>query len=498
MIGNEIPIFRSIELIERHISEKLTVEMLANDIYFSKYHYQRIFREVVGSSVMEYVTKRKLTLAGKALLETKAAIIDIAMDYGFDSREGFMRSFKAYMGVTPTEYRKYNLSAISQKSVKERQNTMYSKTTDEIIRELNQFVAKAKESATSARKCEIDLMAPYWNLIADKTERLAEDMENTIIRVLRISESPDEITNRFAIIKAIEDAAFELNIILLNVNLTVARNLPQYIEPQRKLCDRYEELAQESAFKAKRVIEFMNELAVLIFDDMKKELKKRIEVAIAAGNAAAQSITGYNYIKHEVINLTNELKERPFNEITVSWLDDNIYKLRIISFTADTDLFRFPSDIDTFGGITVFRECLQEVYDFIVTLNIDIAPIPTDTGIAKFLMDIAYQGNIMLFYLRGEIEKMTGVRLSNGGVLSEEQISSFSAICDNTSDYIQYTLSANDETAYKPIADSLYKIKADLSEQADILGDIGGAVRFLSEQFGRLADVVMRYANSEK
>jgi len=104
LVDDKSAIFRSLELIENRISEKLTVDNIARAAYFSSNHYQRLFREIVGSSVMEYVTKRKLTLAGRKLLENNADIIDIALEYGYDSREGFSRSFKAYMGVSPTEY----------------------------------------------------------------------------------------------------------------------------------------------------------------------------------------------------------------------------------------------------------------------------------------------------------------------------------------------------------------------------------------------------------
>ena len=76
------------------------------------------------------MTKRKLTLAGRALLATDATILDIALDHGYDSRDSFSRSFKAYIGVTPTEYRKYGLTAIRQKTVKEKKSMMYSKNTD--------------------------------------------------------------------------------------------------------------------------------------------------------------------------------------------------------------------------------------------------------------------------------------------------------------------------------------------------------------------------------
>ena len=123
---NRQPIYKSIEVIENRIMEKLTVENIAKTVHFSKYHYQRMFREIVGETVMEYVTKRKLTLAGKALLETDDTILDIALKFGFDSHDGFTRSFKAYMGVTPTDYRKFNLTAISQKTAKEKCVMYYS------------------------------------------------------------------------------------------------------------------------------------------------------------------------------------------------------------------------------------------------------------------------------------------------------------------------------------------------------------------------------------
>ena len=57
------PIFLSLAMIEERLQEKLTVEILAEGVHFSKYHYQRIFREAVGETVMGYVNRRRLFLA---------------------------------------------------------------------------------------------------------------------------------------------------------------------------------------------------------------------------------------------------------------------------------------------------------------------------------------------------------------------------------------------------------------------------------------------------
>jgi len=103
---NNTPIFKSLEIIENRIHEKLTVNSIAKSVFISQYYYGRLFKDLAGDSVMEYVTKRKLSLAGMELINSNKNILEIALKYGYDSHEGFTRSFKAYMGISPKEYRK--------------------------------------------------------------------------------------------------------------------------------------------------------------------------------------------------------------------------------------------------------------------------------------------------------------------------------------------------------------------------------------------------------
>ncbi len=51
---------KTIDYIDENIHEEITVDMLARIAGFSTYHYYRVFSSMVGLSVMEYVTKRKL------------------------------------------------------------------------------------------------------------------------------------------------------------------------------------------------------------------------------------------------------------------------------------------------------------------------------------------------------------------------------------------------------------------------------------------------------
>ncbi len=64
--------------------------------------YQRIFSYVCGISFSEYIRKRRLTIAGYEILNSKDNVIDIAMKSGYDSQSSFTRAFKEQFGVPPT------------------------------------------------------------------------------------------------------------------------------------------------------------------------------------------------------------------------------------------------------------------------------------------------------------------------------------------------------------------------------------------------------------
>ena len=98
----------SIDFIESRLTEAIDLGELAQQAFFSKTHYQRLFRAIVGEPVMEYVKNRRLQLACRDVQAGNIGILDIALKYGYGSHEGFTRAFKAYFGVTPSEYRKYS------------------------------------------------------------------------------------------------------------------------------------------------------------------------------------------------------------------------------------------------------------------------------------------------------------------------------------------------------------------------------------------------------
>ena len=100
--------FKSIEYIENHLGDKISVHDIAAASHYSTYHYSRVFKALVGDTPKEYLRKRRLTLAAKRLLTEEVGILEIALECQFDSQEAFTRAFKALFNMTPAQYRKIN------------------------------------------------------------------------------------------------------------------------------------------------------------------------------------------------------------------------------------------------------------------------------------------------------------------------------------------------------------------------------------------------------
>lgn len=501
-MNNEKTVFQSLAIIEEKIREKLTVESLAESLHFSKYHYQRIFREAVGDSVMRYVTGRKLTLAAADLIETEDTVLDIALKYGYDSHEGFTRSFRAYIGVTPTEYRKYHSSVSSPetKAEKEKSAMLYSKATDEVIRKLNGLIVQAKETADYLRKNKgsdpeiADAYSDFWDYIADKTDAMAGTLTETLERITVIAKRPDEITARFIIIKTVEDAVFQLNLITFQTGLTISRAKPEHRTTLNEMGDRFSALSYNARIKSVKIVGLFNELAGLIFGDIRSNAEEKINKAVKKGREAVKMLEqapdrGYTYIKEEIDIIAKELSFVTLEKVTAELLEDLVFRLDIIAFSADMDTLRNPSDKPLLEGIAKFKEQLSETAEFFRSLSEDIVRSFEDSSKNLIVQrterkkygDLAFQENILLFYLKGEVQKLEPY-------LNNEQKSAFYKVFEkmnivirlaNHSDYIDIDISA---VLQKEMAENMKSIYSELTALKEELGDYGSAVGYIAEE----------------
>lgn len=106
-------ISKAIAYIEAHLQEPLSVEDIARAAALSPFYFQRGFSMLCGMSVGEYIRRRRLSQAGLAVLMSEHSILDIALDYGYDSADGFTKAFTRFHGVTPTTLRKSGGAIVS-------------------------------------------------------------------------------------------------------------------------------------------------------------------------------------------------------------------------------------------------------------------------------------------------------------------------------------------------------------------------------------------------
>lgn len=91
----------AIQYVEDHITDELTVDMVADHVNISSFYFQKGFAMLCGFTISEYIRNRRLALAGNDLATGDERIIDIAMKYGYDSPDSFARAFSRFHGVPP-------------------------------------------------------------------------------------------------------------------------------------------------------------------------------------------------------------------------------------------------------------------------------------------------------------------------------------------------------------------------------------------------------------
>lgn len=105
-LGNIEAVQRMQDYIEQNIQSPITLHDLSKSAGYSPFHCARLFKEFVGKSPFDYIRTLRLTRAALKLRDEKVKVIDVALDFVFDSHEGFTRAFSKEFGVTPHKYSK--------------------------------------------------------------------------------------------------------------------------------------------------------------------------------------------------------------------------------------------------------------------------------------------------------------------------------------------------------------------------------------------------------
>jgi two-component system response regulator YesN len=106
-IRNSKLLGEALQFIREHFSENLSLEIVAQQIYISPYYLSHLFREELGITFLEYLTRIRIEEAKKLLLDHSLTIFGISSRVGYDDPGYFSKVFKKNMGVSPSQYRKH-------------------------------------------------------------------------------------------------------------------------------------------------------------------------------------------------------------------------------------------------------------------------------------------------------------------------------------------------------------------------------------------------------
>ncbi len=107
-------IAHALEFIEAHLQEPIGVSEMAQAVAYSLYHFCRTFSRLTLHTPYDYLMRRRIAEAARALRQTDHKIIDVALTYQFNNPETFSRAFKRVLGALPQQWRKQERSAPRQ------------------------------------------------------------------------------------------------------------------------------------------------------------------------------------------------------------------------------------------------------------------------------------------------------------------------------------------------------------------------------------------------
>ena len=130
------PVERIKAYIAEHVHDTITAADIARAAGYSQFHAAKLFKDATGLTPFEYIRRERLLESAHALRVGKVRVLDVALDYVFDSHEGFTRAFTKAFGIAPKLFAsvpKPNgwlipYRVLAQKSNQTEENNMSEKT----------------------------------------------------------------------------------------------------------------------------------------------------------------------------------------------------------------------------------------------------------------------------------------------------------------------------------------------------------------------------------
>ncbi len=98
-------IYKALDYIKRNYMNKLTLDEVAEHVYFSGTYFSKIFKNETGTTFNKYLNKVRISASKQMLKDKDMALADIADAVGFHDQSHFSKMFKTVTGTSPKKYR---------------------------------------------------------------------------------------------------------------------------------------------------------------------------------------------------------------------------------------------------------------------------------------------------------------------------------------------------------------------------------------------------------
>ncbi len=151
------------DYIQDHLSGSVTLAELAEAARYSPWYSARIFRELTGLSPADYIRRLRLSRSALRLRDERVRVIDIALEMGFESVDGYQRAFLREFGCNPKEYalRPMPLPLFTAYGVKFRE--LWKKERNSMDREKSVFIQVVEKPARRVVLKRGVKAAEYWS-----------------------------------------------------------------------------------------------------------------------------------------------------------------------------------------------------------------------------------------------------------------------------------------------------------------------------------------------
>ncbi len=97
---------KAVAFIQSNLEKDLSIKLISQSINVSKSVLYKKFRDRFGSTVGEYINKKRVEHSRKLLTTTSLSMEEISQQCGFSSASYYTKIFKRYTGITPLKFRK--------------------------------------------------------------------------------------------------------------------------------------------------------------------------------------------------------------------------------------------------------------------------------------------------------------------------------------------------------------------------------------------------------